>query len=168
MYGRLKVKYLHFKLPLIDEYVTHILNNNYSKTIEIEIEFLINVYHKLSFGSLPESFFCGAMDAVVMPFVCMTPGDDDSTSIFFKVKLLLLMVFFLFSLSLIRVKSFNQNFTKHLLTTIKCAIDLLCLNYFVAVQWIFSPRLFLYNWKKKCNYRNKRLYHWKSLWQIQS
>lgn len=27
------------------------------------------------------------MDAVVVPFVCMTPGDDDSTSIFFEYKL---------------------------------------------------------------------------------
>lgn len=49
------------------------------------------IYHKLSFGSFPESFFC-VMDVVaaaiaatgaVMPFVCIRPDDDEfNTSIF--------------------------------------------------------------------------------------
>lgn len=43
-----------------------------------------NIYHKLSFGSLPESFFCVAVDVVVvvMPFIWMIPDDDVCTSIF--------------------------------------------------------------------------------------
>lgn len=45
------------------------------------------IYHKLSFGSFPESFFC-VMDVVAatagaaMPFVCIKLDDDFNTSIF--------------------------------------------------------------------------------------
>lgn len=44
-------------------------------------------YHKLSFGSFPESFFCvrdvvAAATGAVMPFVCIIADDDFNTSIF--------------------------------------------------------------------------------------
>lgn len=42
-------------------------------------------HHKLSFRSFPESFFWDVIvDVVVAAFICMIPGADESTSIFFE------------------------------------------------------------------------------------